>query len=90
MSFSDLPLKLGIFMGGFAGVIGIILMIYTIISRAADTPSGYATIICVLCFMFAFLFLIVGIIGEYIAILFKEIKDRPIYIINTTRNLEKK
>ena len=27
------------------------------------------------------LFMITGIIGEYIAILFSELKDRPIYIV---------
>ena len=32
---------------------------------------------------------IVGIIGEYIAILFAEMKDRPIYIVKDTKNLEK-
>ena len=40
-------------------------------------------------FMFAMLFVIVGIIGEYIAILFAEMKDRPIYIVKDTKNLEK-
>ena len=34
--------------------------------------------------------LIVGIIGEYIAILFSELKDRPIYIVEETQNVEKK
>ena len=38
----------------------------------------------------AILFLIVGIIGEYIAILFSELKDRPIYIVQETQNVEKK
>ena len=31
-------------------------------------------------------FLIVGIIGNYIAILFAELKDRPIYIVGETKN----
>lgn len=39
-------------------------------------------------FMFAMLFVIVGIIGEYIAILFSELKDRPIYIVKSTENME--
>jgi dolichol-phosphate mannosyltransferase len=29
----------------------------------------------------------VGIIGEYISILFTELKDRPIYIVEETKNL---
>ena len=87
MCFSNLPLKLGIYAGGFAGVLGIIMMIYTIWSWAeVGTPSGYATTIVLICFMFAILFLIVGIIGNYIAILFVELKDRPIYIVGETKN----
>lgn len=87
MCFSNLPLKLGIYAGGFAGVLGIIMMIYTIWSWAEiGTPSGYATTIVLICFMFAILFLIVGIIGNYIAILFAELKDRPIYIVGETKN----
>ncbi|MBE5977028.1 glycosyltransferase family 2 protein [Lacrimispora xylanisolvens] len=88
MCFSNLPLKLGIYAGCGAGILGIIMMIYTIWSWArVGTPSGYATIIVLMCFMFAVLFLIVGVIGNYIAILFAELKDRPIYIVEETKNI---
>ncbi len=78
--FSDLPLKLGIYAGLFSGFLGLLLIIYTLFTRAG-APSGYATIVIVLCFMFSVLFLLLGIIGTYISILFREMKDRPIYII---------
>ena len=88
MCFSNLPLKLGIYAGAGAGLLGILMMIYTIWSWArVGTPNGYATTIVLICFMFSVLFLIVGIIGNYIAILFAELKDRPIYIVGDTRNL---
>ena len=87
MCFSNLPLKLGIYAGCGAGLLGILMMIYTIWSWArVGTPNGYATTIVLICFMFAVLFLIVGIIGNYIAILFAELKDRPIYIVGETKN----
>ncbi len=89
MCFSNLPLKLGIYAGVFAGLLGVAVMIYTLFTRQG-APSGYATIVILNCFMFAILFLIVGIIGEYIAILFSELKDRPIYIVQETQNVEKK
>ncbi len=84
--FSNLPLKLGVFAGLFAGVLGVLVLIYTLFTRNG-APSGYATIVILNCFMFAILFLLVGIIGEYIAILFAELKDRPIYIVEETQNL---
>ena len=82
--FSDLPLKLGIYAGFFSGFLGVLLIIYTLITRNG-APSGYATIVIVLCFMFAVLFLLLGIIGGYISILFREVKDRPIYIVKDIR-----
>ena len=84
--FSNLPLKLGVFAGLFAGVLGVLVLVYTLFTRNG-APSGYATIVILNCFMFAILFLLVGIIGEYIAILFAELKDRPIYIVEETQNL---
>lgn len=85
--FSNLPLKLGIYAGVFAAFLGILVMIYTLLTRGG-APSGYATIVVLICFMFAILFVIVGIIGEYIAILFTELKDRPIYIVEETENID--
>ena len=80
--FSDAPLKLGIYAGAFAVLMGIIMTVYTIVTWIREgAPSGYATIIVLLCFMFGVLFFMVGIIGAYISVLFKEIKGRPIYII---------
>lgn len=88
LCFSDLPLKLGIYSGVAVGMLGLLVMLYTIYEWAVKgTPNGYATIVVLLCFMFAMLFVITGIIGEYIAILFTELKDRPIYIVRETRNL---
>lgn len=87
--FSNLPLKLGIYAGIFAAVLGFIMMLYTLRTwYKVGTPSGYATIVVLICFMFAILFIIVGIIGEYISILFSELKDRPIYIVEETVNIE--
>lgn len=89
LCFSDLPLKLGIYSGMLVGFLGLLVMLFTIYDWARyGTPSGYATIVVLLCFMFAMLFVVVGIIGEYIAILFMELKDRPIYIIRDTENME--
>ncbi len=79
-SYTDAPLQIGLLFGFLSGFMGIILTIYTLITRKG-APSGYATIIIFLCFMFAMLFFVIGIIGEYLSIIFKEIKDRPNYII---------
>ena len=86
MCFSNMPLKLGIFAGIFSALIGVGVLLYTLCTRQG-APSGYATIVVLMCFMFAMMFVVIGIIGEYISVLFNELKDRPIYIVEDVKNL---
>lgn len=86
LCFSNMPLKLGIYAGVLSAALGVIVMLYTLLTRQG-APSGYATIVVLLCFMFAMMFVLIGIIGEYIAILFTELKDRPVYIVEKTENM---
>lgn len=83
--YSDLPLKLGIYAGVLSALMGIVMLIYTLFTYHS-APSGYATIVILICFLFAVLFVVVGVIGEYIAVLFSEIKDRPIYLVDKKIN----
>ena len=85
--FSDFPLKLGIYAGIVAAIMGLVVLVYTLLTYQS-APSGYATIVILICFLFAVLFVIIGIIGKYIAILFSEIKGRPIYIVEKKLNFE--
>lgn len=86
MSFSDLPLRLGIYAGVVSGAFGLILLLYSVFTKLRfGAPDGYTTIIVVICFMFSMLFLILGIMGQYIGVLFQEVKGRPIYIVAAER-----
>lgn len=90
LCFSNMPLKLGIYAGLFSGILGLVVMMYTILTwMKVGAPSGYATIVVLICFMFSVLFFVIGIIGEYIAILFNELKDRPVYIVEKLKNLDR-
>ena len=91
ISFSDLPLRLGVYAGGLSGLLGLILLIYSVaVKFRKGAPDGYTTIIVLICFMFAVLFLLVGIIGQYIGVLFQEIKGRPLYLVEETLNFPEK
>lgn len=82
LTFSNLPLKLGVLTGVIVGMFGAFIGIWEIIMKFKGlTPPGYTTIVVLISFLFAMLFVIVGIIGEYISVLFREVKGRPIYIV---------
>lgn len=82
ISFSVAPLRMLSFMGAvistFAILYGIILLIKTLI-LGIDLP-GYASTIIIMLFLGGIIELSLGIIGEYMARIFTEIKQRPIYI----------
>ncbi len=83
-NFSDAPLKMGIYAGVISLCAAFILMIYSIVQYFLGTaPDGYSTLIVVLCVMFGVLFVILGFISEYLAIIFAEVKNRPIYIVDS-------
>ena len=48
-----------------------------------DVP-GYVTTLCAVLFLGGIIELSVGIIGEYVAHIYMEAKDRPIYILRQT------
>lgn len=92
-SFSDLPLRFGIYSGFVVGIIGLVIMIYSIFNKLVyGAPAGYSTLIVVMCFMFFVTLFSIGIIGQYLAVVFTEIKGRPIYLVDEsvmTSNKEK-
>lgn len=85
-AFSTLPLKLSFYMGIIISSSSFFYLIYIIIKTIVsgrDVP-GYASIITLLLFIGGIIILSCGILGEYIAKIYMEVKNRPIYIINNT------
>ncbi len=85
-TFSNLPLRLGLYTSLISFLIGFGVLAYTIAMKLSGnySPEGYTTIVVLLSFFFSILFLIIGIIGEYLRMIFEESKERPIYIVAST------
>lgn len=62
---------------GFAGIIWAIIMAIT-----GHAVAGWASIICIVCFLGGIQLLSLGIIGEYVGKTYMETKQRPRYIIS--------
>lgn len=83
LGFSNAPLKIATYLGFFCSLAAFIYFIVVFIGRIAYGVAvpGYATIVCLILIIGGIEMLLVGILGEYIARIFIEVKDRPIYII---------
>jgi len=83
ISFTDLPLKIATLGGSFLGIIGFLLALFYFIRYllyGSDVP-GFATIVILITIFFGIQFLCLGILGEYIGRMNKEVKNKPEYII---------
>lgn len=82
VGFSVKPLKLATFFGTLSSVGGFVYLIYLIVKTVIygkDTP-GFATLACLILFLGGIQLIAIGILGEYIAKMFIETKNRPIYV----------
>lgn len=81
-SFSSLPLHIVTLSGGIFFVFAVILGIQTLFRKlAGDAVSGFTTVILLQLIIGSLLMMSMGIIGEYIAKIFEEVKARPRYVI---------
>ena len=91
VSFSTKPLKLTAIFGIGTIGISILLIIYTIITKImSDTSMGWASTMCVILFFSGVKLLSLGVIGEYIARIYDESKNRPLYLVKEKINFDNK
>ena len=85
-SFSFLPIRVVSLIGIALSAFSFLFLAWQLVATAFMGASfeGYLTIISILLLMFGFLFLVLGIIGEYIARIFDEVKRRPLYVVKDT------
>ncbi len=84
-SFSIMPLRiiavLGFFMALFAFGLGVHVVFEKYVLN--NTPAGWATIVILMAFFGGLQLFCMGIIGEYLGQVYREVKARPRYIIET-------
>ena len=83
ISFSDLPLRIWTLIGMLISGISFLYAVWIVfvtLYYGVDLP-GYATIVVCILFFGGIQLLSIGILGEYIARIFNEVKKRPLYII---------
>jgi dolichol-phosphate mannosyltransferase len=82
LSFSALPLRIGIGIGFVTSVLAFLELCYILFvySRGEVVP-GWASVMTVMSFMFGILFVLLGVIGTYLGKIYEILKRRPRYVI---------
>lgn len=83
-AFTSAPLKVWTYIGLFISMISFIyavFLIFNTLMQGVDVP-GYASLMVVMLFLGGIQLISLGVIGEYISRIYRETKQRPIYIVN--------
>lgn len=83
VSFTTAPLKLATAIGTVMFFVSIVYIAIVVIEKLffGIAVAGYATIVGLILLFGGLQLLCLGIIGEYIAKIYEQVKDRPLYII---------
>lgn len=85
-SFSKLPLRIATLTGFILSLLSLsyglwLIGVYFLIGRL---PPGYTSLIVVVLFIGGLQLIVLGVLGEYLAAVFDEVKQRPLYLIDET------
>ncbi|MBE6752116.1 MAG: glycosyltransferase family 2 protein [Ruminococcaceae bacterium] len=92
VAFSTLPLRLSIatgFITAIASIIYLIVVVFQKLIQGIDVP-GYASIIVLILFLGGMQLFCLGILGEYLAKVYVQTKNRPLYILKEHLGKENK
>ena len=86
ISFSQTPLSISSWFGILMTVFSFLLLIFIVLRRLifGDPVAGWASTICVIIFIGGLQLFCLGIIGQYLAKTYMEVKNRPHYIVSDT------
>lgn len=83
VGFSTFPLRLAVWLGFAAALVGFAVAAWATIARlsGAPTPVGWASTVAVVLFVGGVQLLVLGVIGEYLGAVYDEVRRRPVYVV---------
>ncbi len=82
-SLSVKPLRMIAGLGAGMSVVSFVGVIWAVVTElVGKTVAGWASTVCLMCFMGGIQMVCLGILGEYIGKIYMEVKQRPRYIIS--------
>jgi glycosyltransferase involved in cell wall biosynthesis len=87
LSFSNAPLRLALRLGFAISTLAFLFAAFAVGAQLADLYEvpGIASIVVLTAFLGGVQLIVLGILGEYIARIYDEVKARPLYLVQETR-----
>ena len=87
-SFSTLPLRIGIFLGLLAGLLGIEEALRAVVALwSGRAVPGWTSLMVLTSIVGGAVLISIGIVGQYVGRIYEESKGRPLYLVARTFNV---
>lgn len=89
IGFSAMPLHVATWLGLVLSTMGFAIAAWVVVTKLLDPaiPHGWASTLAVLCVTSGVNLLMLGIIGEYLSRVYDEVRQRPLYVVRSSRGL---
>lgn len=86
INFSSFPLTVSSYLGMLMTALSFVAIIFIVIRKLmfGDPVDGWASTVCIVTFVGGIQLFCIGIMGQYMAKMYSEVKNRPRYIIQET------
>jgi len=91
LSFSNVPLRLVLALGFLVSGLAIAEAVYALVGKLGGfyTVPGWASIVFVVSLLGGIQLIVLGVIGEYVGLIYDEAKRRPIYLVRELHGFER-
>lgn len=82
-AFSTVPLSIAAVVGVLFCILAFVMILFIIVRTLAfgDPVSGWPSLVCIICLIAGVQLFCLGIVGQYLAKTYMEVKKRPIYLL---------
>ena len=83
MAFSTMPLSLSAVVGILFCILSLLLMVFVFVRALVfgDPVAGWPSLVCIISLISGVQLFCIGIVGQYMAKMYMEVKKRPLYLV---------
>jgi dolichol-phosphate mannosyltransferase len=91
LSFSNAPLRLVLALGFLVSALAILEAAYALIGKLGGfyVVPGWASIVFAVSLLGGIQLIVLGVIGEYVGLIYEEVKRRPLYLVRELHGFER-
>jgi dolichol-phosphate mannosyltransferase len=92
MAFTSLPLKLASYLGFLTMAGGLAYLALAIVARLSSGafPDGWTSLVALILLVGGAQLLMLGVLGAYVARIYDETKNRPMYVLRGTDDIARR